>query len=124
MAKRPWDGIIPEEELAIYKKAGFGGSSGLGKRPALLIIDLYNMSYRGGPKPVSEVVKEFPSACGVNAFNAIEKTLRAEEGIANELDYVEQTSWVLFLKYLHDLESERRDQAATIKPAQAAMRQR
>ena len=46
-----------------------------------------------------------------NAFNAIEKTLRAEDGIANELDYVEQTSWVLFLKYLHDLESERRDQA-------------
>ncbi len=35
-----------------------------------------------------------------NAFNAIEKALRAEEGIANELDYVEQTSWVLFLRYL------------------------
>jgi len=46
-----------------------------------------------------------------NAFNAIEKALRAEEGISNELDYVEQTSWVLFLKYLHDLESERRDRA-------------
>jgi type I restriction enzyme M protein len=46
-----------------------------------------------------------------NAFNAIEKALRAEEGIANELDYVEQTSWVLFLRYLHDLESERKDRA-------------
>ncbi|UWQ15663.1 type I restriction-modification system subunit M [Aliiroseovarius sp. M344] len=46
-----------------------------------------------------------------NAFNSIEKALRAEEGIANELDYVEQTSWVLFLKYLHDLEGERRDRA-------------
>ena len=46
-----------------------------------------------------------------NAFNAIEKALRAEEGISNELDYVEQTSWVLFLKYLHDLEGERRDRA-------------
>ncbi len=46
-----------------------------------------------------------------NAFNAIEKALRAEEGISNELDYVEQTSWVLFLKYLDDLESERRDRA-------------
>ena len=46
-----------------------------------------------------------------NAFNKIEKDLRAEEGIANELDYVEQTSWVLFLKYLHDLETERRDRA-------------
>ena len=46
-----------------------------------------------------------------SAFNSIEKALRAEEGIGNELDYVEQTSWVLFLKYLHDLESERRDRA-------------
>ncbi|NRB17999.1 MAG: N-6 DNA methylase [Rhodobacteraceae bacterium] len=46
-----------------------------------------------------------------NAFNSIERDLRAEEGIANELDYVEQTSWVLFLKYLHDLENERRDRA-------------
>lgn len=39
-----------------------------------------------------------------NAFNKIERELRNEEGVANELDYVEQTSWVLFLKYLHDLE--------------------
>ena len=46
-----------------------------------------------------------------NAFNGIERHLRAEEGIANELDYVEQISWVLFLKYLHDLETERRDRA-------------
>jgi type I restriction enzyme M protein len=45
------------------------------------------------------------------AFNSIERDLRAEEGIANELDYVEQISWVLFLKYLHDLETDRRDQA-------------
>jgi len=46
-----------------------------------------------------------------NAFNAIERQLRAEDGIANELDYVEQISWVLFLKYLHDLETERHDLA-------------
>ncbi|MBB6470119.1 type I restriction enzyme M protein [Aminobacter lissarensis] len=46
-----------------------------------------------------------------NAFNQIERALRAEDGIANELDYVEQASWVLFLKYLHDLENERRDRA-------------
>ncbi|MCY3755146.1 MAG: N-6 DNA methylase [Alphaproteobacteria bacterium] len=45
------------------------------------------------------------------AFNRIERELRNEAGIANELDYVEQISWVLFLKYLDDLESERRDRA-------------
>jgi len=46
-----------------------------------------------------------------NAFNRIEQELRNEAGVANELDYVEQISWVLFLKYLDDLESERRDRA-------------
>ena len=55
-----------------------------------------------------------------NAFNSIERELRNEAGIANELDYVEQISWVLFLKYLHDLEAERRDRAdlngATYEP--------
>ena len=35
-----------------------------------------------------------------NTFNNIEKTLRAEESVSNELDYVEQISWVLFLRYL------------------------
>ena len=46
-----------------------------------------------------------------NAFEIIAKKLRTEEGTSSELDYVEQTSWVLFLKYLHDLETERRDRA-------------
>ena len=32
-------------------------------------------------------------------------------GHSHELDNVKQTSWVLFLKYLHDLENERRDRA-------------
>lgn len=31
--------------------------------------------------------------------------------MASELDYAEQTSWVLFLKYLDDLEAERADKA-------------
>lgn len=46
-----------------------------------------------------------------NAFNKIERDLRAEEGVANELDYVEQTSWVLCLKYRHNVETEPRDRA-------------
>ena len=46
-----------------------------------------------------------------NAFNSIDRLLRNDEGLASELDYVEQTSWILFLKYLDDLESERQDGA-------------
>lgn len=45
------------------------------------------------------------------AFNQIDNKLRDDEGLSSELDYVEQTSWVLFLKYLHDLEEDRADHA-------------
>jgi len=41
------------------------------------------------------------------AFNNIDNVLRKDDGCATELDYVEQSSWILFLKYLHDLEQER-----------------
>jgi len=47
-----------------------------------------------------------------NAFNNIDRALRNDEGLASELDYAEQTSWLLFLKYLADFEQERADEAA------------
>ena len=40
-------------------------------------------------------------------FNNVENILRNEKGTSTELDRVEQISWVLFLKYLDDLEQER-----------------
>jgi len=44
-------------------------------------------------------------------FNAIDNILRNEAGCSTELDYIEQTSWLLFLKYLDDLEAEREMEA-------------
>ncbi|MEO7623099.1 MAG: type I restriction-modification system subunit M N-terminal domain-containing protein [Gallionella sp.] len=38
------------------------------------------------------------------AFKNIDDDLRKEAGCASELDYTEQTSWLLFLKYLDALE--------------------
>ena len=40
-------------------------------------------------------------------FKNIDDTLHKDAGCSSELDYVEQTSWMLFLKYLDDLESEK-----------------
>ncbi|MDO9489028.1 MAG: N-6 DNA methylase, partial [Sphingomonadaceae bacterium] len=40
-------------------------------------------------------------------FRQIDDVLWKEAGCTTELDYVEQTSWLLFLKYLDDLETER-----------------
>ena len=44
-------------------------------------------------------------------FNNIDDILWKEGGCSNELDYVEQTSWILFLKYLDNLEAEREEEA-------------
>ncbi len=41
------------------------------------------------------------------AFKNIDDHLRKDAGCSNELDYVEQSSWILFLKYLDDLENTR-----------------
>jgi type I restriction enzyme M protein len=40
-------------------------------------------------------------------FKNIDDVLWKEDGCTTELDYTEQTSWILFLKYLDDLEQER-----------------
>ena len=40
-------------------------------------------------------------------FKNIDDVLRKDAGCSSELDYVEQTSWILFLKYINDLERDR-----------------
>ena len=46
------------------------------------------------------------------AFKNIDDVLFKEAGCTTELDYTEQTSWLLFLKYLDGLEQDRADEAA------------
>ena len=44
-------------------------------------------------------------------FKNIDKQLREDSGCSTELEYVEQTSWILFLKYLDDFEQDRQNAA-------------
>ncbi|HPB91841.1 MAG TPA: N-6 DNA methylase [Rugosibacter sp.] len=46
------------------------------------------------------------------AFRNIDDVLRKEAGCTTELDYTEQTSWLLFLKYLDGLEEDKATEAA------------
>ena len=43
-----------------------------------------------------------------STFKNIDDILHKDAGCSSELDYVEQSSWVLFLKYIDDLESARK----------------
>jgi len=45
------------------------------------------------------------------ALKNIDDALHRDAGSATELDYIEQTSWILFLKYLNDLEKDKDTEA-------------
>lgn len=70
---RPWDGIISEDEQKAYGAAGFGKPTGLGVRPALLIIDVQYRTTGTESKPFWESIKEFPTSCGDVAWNAVSR---------------------------------------------------
>lgn len=47
-------------------------------------------------------------------FKNIDDILHKDAGCSSELDYVEQTSWVLFLKYLDDFEKDKKTSAELV----------
>jgi nicotinamidase-related amidase len=69
-----WRDIVPADVLDLYKH--YRRETFVGPRAAVLVIDLYEMAYEGGPHPVAEVAKKYPSSCGIHAWNAIEPTRR------------------------------------------------
>ena len=68
----PWSGIITEEEERRYASAGFGGTGGFGKRPALLIIDVQYRTVGTERKPYWEAIKEYPTSCGDVGWDAVD----------------------------------------------------
>ena len=70
-APRPWDHLISQDEKKAYRAAGFGRPTGIGRRPALLIIDVQYRTTGTERRPFWESIKEFPTACGEPAWDAI-----------------------------------------------------
>ena len=69
-----WKDIVPPDVLDIYTH--YHRKTFVGPSPALLAIDLYELAYQGGAKPVAQLHKTYPSTCGENAYAAIEPTKR------------------------------------------------
>jgi maleamate amidohydrolase len=68
---KPWDKVISDEEQRAYRAAGFGHPSGVGERPALLIIDVQYRTVGTQPKPFWESIQEFPTSCGEVGWQAV-----------------------------------------------------
>ena len=69
-----WKDTVPPDVLDIYSH--YVRKTFVGPSPALLAIDLYELAYQGGAKPVAQLHKTYPSTCGENAYAAIEPTKR------------------------------------------------
>jgi maleamate amidohydrolase len=69
-----WKDIVSSDVLDIYSH--YQRKVFVGTAPALLAIDLYELAYQGGPKPVSQLHRTYPSSLGEYAYAAIEPTKR------------------------------------------------
>lgn len=90
---KPWDGIISEDEQRAYNAAGFGRATGIGRRPALLIIDVQYRTTGTRPMPFWEAIKEYPTSCGDVAWAAV-------GNIARLLALFRQRGWPVLYPYV------------------------
>ena len=93
MSKRPWDGVIPEAELEVYRRAKLGAKGGVGKRAALLVIDVQYRSMGESPKPILESMKEYGTSCGEAGWRAI-------PGIARLIAEFRKRGWPVIYPYV------------------------
>jgi maleamate amidohydrolase len=90
---RPWDRLISENEKKAYRAAGFGRPTGIGKRPALLIIDVQYRTVGTERRPFWDAIKEFPTSCGDVAWDAV-------GNIARILQLFRANGWPVLYPYV------------------------
>ena len=57
-----WKGVVPDADIKLY--APYARATHVGRKPALLAVDLYNLVYRGGAVSPSDVADRYPSSQG------------------------------------------------------------
>jgi maleamate amidohydrolase len=71
--KYPWTNVQDPELKALLVKRP--QRPVIGRRPALIGIDLYDLVYDGGPRPVIELMEQYPASCGEFAWKALPGTI-------------------------------------------------
>lgn len=66
-----WDDAITDRDKLVLKACGYGRVRGLGKRPALVVIDM-NYNWVGDRRePVLESIRRIRHSCGEEAWDAV-----------------------------------------------------
>ena len=68
---RPWADVITADDERRYEAAGFGRPVGMGRRPALLIIDVQYRTVGDSPKPFFDSLADYPTSCGDVGWAAV-----------------------------------------------------
>ncbi|MCK9914343.1 isochorismatase family protein [Microbacteriaceae bacterium K1510] len=69
----PWNDVLDDELKALLARRQ--PRPLLGQRPALIAVDLYDLVYDGGPRPVTELMEQYPASCGEFAWAALPATI-------------------------------------------------
>ena len=69
-----WRDVVPRDILDLYTH--YARELYVGAAPALVAIDLYELAYQGGARPIAEIAATYPSSCGEYAWAAIKPTQR------------------------------------------------
>ncbi|MDE0212702.1 MAG: hypothetical protein OXN22_01335, partial [Deltaproteobacteria bacterium] len=70
MSERVWDRYLSEQDKA-HVAMRPSKPIGFGRRPALLLIDLYRWVFGDKPQPVLEAIKDWPGSCGMAAWDSV-----------------------------------------------------
>jgi len=91
-----WRGVIPDEELAVFRNSGGRDRIPIGGRIALLVIDMtYDFTGDPGEEHLKSLEK-FPSSCGPHAWEAIphiERTIALARRHELPIVYTRAPSW-------------------------------
>jgi maleamate amidohydrolase len=70
MAARVWDRFLTEQDKAHATRQP-PVERGIGKRPALLLVDIYRNAFGDRRQPLLEAIQSWPSSCGEAGWDAL-----------------------------------------------------
>jgi maleamate amidohydrolase len=72
MAGRIWDRLLTDQDRAVYGSGVFGGGAGIGRAPAVVVVDVLNKSIGDEPLPILEAMQHYgKSCCGQYGWDAV-----------------------------------------------------
>lgn len=81
MPERGWERFLTQRDREVLEASGRRKTDqfGLGERPALLLVDLYNAALGPERLPIVEAVHKWPMSCGAEGWEAVDQAAKLLE---------------------------------------------